>query len=514
MVVVSVVPEIALEGMPLYAGGLGVLEGDKFYGASRRGLDYMVIGILYKGGYVDYIISENGYVIAVEQKFAKHIEDFMKPLSEFSIVVRGEKAFVRPWIYELGSAKTVLLEFTCPSWIRAVMERVYIEKQDDERYYKWIAFAKAAAEFLRRWVGLDRIEVIDLQEAYTALLVLAMPDFDRFRFITHTPGPWGHPIFPTRILEQEFGVKLPGEHVMLTKLAISKAKKVYAVSRKHYEVTAKLFPESAGKLAYVTNGVDPQRWMSEEIAKLVNEGKLSVETFWPVHLNLKARLLEFIRNYKKDLEIDAALKTPIVLWSRRLVRYKRPYFMIRFIENHADKVNALFVLGGKPHPADREGLEYFKKFAELHRRYQNVVFIYDYSVDNAKTLLQGSDIHVFTPFPGWEACGTSFMKAALNGVPTLSSRDGGALELIVDGFNGWFFGLDVNDFINIYTDHKAVEIDEVEYKEFEAKLVKVIQMYGSEEFKNIAVNAIKSALSRFTIDRVLDEYYDGHHSKH
>ncbi|MEM4813687.1 MAG: glycogen/starch/alpha-glucan phosphorylase, partial [Ignisphaera sp.] len=114
--------------------------------------------------------------------------------------------------------------------------------------------------------------------------------------------------------------------------------------------------------------------------------------------------------------------------------------------------------------------------------------------------------HLFTPFPGWEACGTSYMKAALNGVPTLSSRDGGALEFIVDGVNGWFFGSEINEFINIYSDTRVNDIDKVEYEEFSEKLVDILKSYGSIKYKEIALNVLKTS-ERFSIKRVLSELY-------
>ncbi|MEM1683969.1 MAG: glycogen/starch/alpha-glucan phosphorylase, partial [Ignisphaera sp.] len=113
---------------------------------------------------------------------------------------------------------------------------------------------------------------------------------------------------------------------------------------------------------------------------------------------------------------------------------------------------------------------------------------------------------LFTPFPGWEACGTSYMKAALNGVPTLSSRDGGALEFIVDGVNGWFFGSEINEFINIYSDTRVNDIDKVEYEEFSEKLVDILKSYGSIKYKEIALNVLKTS-ERFSIKRVLSELY-------
>jgi len=58
--IVSITPEIALDHGYTFAGGLGVLEGDKFYTAGRLGLDYYVISLLYRSGYIDYSWDENG----------------------------------------------------------------------------------------------------------------------------------------------------------------------------------------------------------------------------------------------------------------------------------------------------------------------------------------------------------------------------------------------------------------------------------------------------------------------
>jgi len=52
MVIVSITPGIYLEGLKTYAGGLGVLEGDKFYGIGDLGLEYIVLTLMYRGGYV------------------------------------------------------------------------------------------------------------------------------------------------------------------------------------------------------------------------------------------------------------------------------------------------------------------------------------------------------------------------------------------------------------------------------------------------------------------------------
>ncbi len=101
------------------------------------------------------------------------------------------------------------------------------------------------------------------------------------------------------------------------------------------------------------------------------------------------------------------------------------------------------------------------------------------------------------------------MKAGINGAPTLSSRDGGALELIKDEVNGWLFGEDIRDFIDIYNDPRAKEINEREYKEFEKKLLSIIDLYNSdkEKFLEISMNAVKTFAQAADIKNVLRKYY-------
>jgi len=116
---------------------------------------------------------------------------------------------------------------------------------------------------------------------------------------------------------------------------------------------------------------------------------------------------------------------------------------------------------------------------------------------------------LFTPFPGWEASGTSFMKTSMNGAPTLSSRDGAVPELIMDGVNGWLFGVDERCLIDIGSDPRANDINEKEYAEFSYKLNQIIQLYynNRDEYWKVAVNAVNTFMNKADIVGVLKQYY-------
>jgi starch phosphorylase len=105
------------------------------------------------------------------------------------------------------------------------------------------------------------------------------------------------------------------------------------------------------------------------------------------------------------------------------------------------------VLAGKAHPRDADGKEAIRRIHEIARQLQgNVtcVFLADYDMRLAKTLVAGADAWLNTPLPPLEASGTSGMKAALNGVLNLSVLDGWWIEACIEDVTGWSIGHDGN----------------------------------------------------------------------
>ncbi len=503
MVIVSVTPEIALDELYTYAGGLGVLEADKLYTASRMGLDYVVLSIFYRRGYVDYRF-DGETPIPIPQRQPREAWRKLDPEEEFAISLRGEEVIVRPWVYSVGSARAVLFEAVCPRWARVLTDQVYVENTVEEQFLRYAFLAKSSAYYIRERIGLENVSIIDLQEAHTALLLLALPLENTYRLIIHTPGPWGHPGFPGDFIAREFGSFL-GDYVVLTEMALDRVDKAFVVSKKQMDVIARVFPRHSGKISYVTNGVDIERWCNPRLLNAYRENKIDLDGLKSIKQEARNELEKLLKNYKEGVELGDRI---VIAWVRRLARYKRPDFIARFIEDHYD-LNVFYILGGKPHPRDSDGMSYARWFRRLHLRLNNVVYVYDYNVNIAKKIFQGINLLLFTPFSGWEACGTSYMKAGINGSPILSSKDGGALEVIEDGVNSWLFGDDIRDFIDIYNDPRAREINEKEYKEFEKKLLEIIDLYNSdrEAFYNIALNAVKTFIPKVDIKRSLEQYY-------
>ncbi|MGC9009769.1 MAG: glycogen/starch/alpha-glucan phosphorylase [Sulfolobales archaeon] len=501
--IVSITPEIGIDEVPIYAGGLGILEGDKFLEASKLGLEYTVLTLFYRRGYVYYKPDPQKGYVQEERDFSYLLEKLKRedPLETFFSNIR---IVATPYLFERNSAKIVYFYVEKPDEIARKVEKLYIEEDPGILELKYSLLAKLSLEYMDKRIGFEKIDVVDMQESLASLISIILPHWIRRRLVIHTPGPWGHPRFSHETLAREFGY-IDGETI-LTKISASRSEKVFTVSEKHYRVTRATFPEFESKLDYVTNGVSLDRWMHPRIREFVSKGSLDKEDFWRIHIENKKDLLNLLRNYKGD--IDSDISKPIIAWVRRLTRYKRPYFMIRLIEDTVSSDEVIFVLGGKAHPRDLEGFGYMKIFKELHEEYKNVVYLHDYDAEKAKIILSGSDLLLFTPFPGWEASGTSFMKAGVNGVPTLASRDGAALEIIRDGFNGWFFGSDIDYPIDLYSS-SASEIDQRDYKDLYERYKEIVSLYynNKDQYINIMINTLETFRREADINRVIREYY-------
>jgi len=488
---VSVTPEIAVEGLTKFAGGLGVLEGDKLIEARSMGIDYAVITLYHPGGYASYEVSDGD--------LAEVGDDWVlsggSRLGSFTIEVRKEPVSLESVMFEISGSKLVLLRVLEPHWAVELTKKLYVDKNAEEMFLKYLILSKGAAKLIESGL-LGRVEEIHLQESFAGMAAFALKDISKVKFVTHSPGPWAHPVVHKEWLISEFGLErlkdcVGDNYVNLTECIIKLVPKSYVVSKKQLRIMRNVLPSVAERLVDATNGVSLSRWCDKEILNYVLRDSEDLEEY----AKIRGRLREELIKYLKKLGVKKLPEpgTPVITWVRRVVKYKRPYFITRFIKDNKD-LKAFYVLGGKPHPQDIYGKMYAREFLRLSREYENVVYVNNYGLEDAKYLLRGSDLLLFTPFPGWEASGTSFMKAGINGTPTLASRDGAVLEMIKDGYNGWLFGKDISEFIDIYTNPKADEVDEEEYEEFSKKLSEVISMYLSEpeKYLRISVNAAKT----------------------
>jgi starch phosphorylase len=147
------------------------------------------------------------------------------------------------------------------------------------------------------------------------------------------------------------------------------------------------------------------------------------------HEQNRHSLVEFA-NKTLGSTLDPQMLT--VVWARRLTAYKQPELLFSDLEALGDLVQGVqFLLAGKVSPSDPHTLAVANKIKTClsdSRLAGRVVFLPHYSLAIAKILVSGADVWLNTPLPGKEACGTSSMKAGLNGALLLSTNDGWVAE--------------------------------------------------------------------------------------
>ncbi len=501
--IVSVTPDLALDEGYTYSGGLGILEGDKFYCASKLNIPYRVLSLLYNQGYVDYEFDQEGNPAPRPQNQPKEFLDKLVEDESFTIQLRGGAVKVEALKYKQGSAEAIFLKPLEPEWAHHLTDQLYIEKSTEEKFLKYTLLAKASAEYIRRIVGIDQVDYIDLQESYACILPLILKTPGRYRVIIHTAGPWGHPTFPKSFFEREFGYYFISGEVSLTEIGLAAANEIFAVSAKHFEQMLKIIPHFSDKMRYVTNGVSVERWMDPELKDHYVRGDLQMEHFIDAREGIRRRFIDYIQRYK-NIDVKDRL---IVGWCRRITGYKRPEFALRAVEE-APSRDVVFILAGKSHPHDSIGLDFMKRFYRLHEEKENVVYIPNYTVKEAKEVLRSIDLLLFTPFYGLEACGTSYMKAAVNGVPTLSTPEGGVVEFIIDGVNGWLLNHLTNSILEPSC-ATAESYERVEYDMFKTKLHHILDLHKGNpaRYYRVSLNALTTFIVRASMERVLSEYY-------
>ena len=175
--------------------------------------------------------------------------------------------------------------------------------------------------------------------------------------------------------------------------------------------------------------------MLGRVASLVPADEL-----WQAHVETKATLCAHVaRQTGVRLEADR----PILGFARRMTAYKRPDLLFAELDRLraiARRLPFQLVYAGKAHPADAEGkrliVDLYRDLATLRPDVPSA-FLPNYGLEDAALLVAGADIWLNTPLPPLEASGTSGMKAALNGVPSLSVIDGWWAEGCVEGITGW-----------------------------------------------------------------------------
>ena len=485
--------EIALRSeIPTYSGGLGVLAGDTLRSAADLRIPLVAVTLVSRQGHFRQEIVDGRQVEHPDPwepaQWARRLP------TKVSVPIGDHHVWIGGWLYLVeglakGRQPVILLDTDLP------------ENGDEDRLITAFLYGGDQAYRLKQEIVLGiggvrmleangfPIELYHLNEGHSALLTLqllgrsAYPaedvhagesryDVPRVRemchFTTHTPVEAGHDRFPYSLVDQWLNSPVDGkalrelagrDELNTTCLALNLSEYVNGVAKRHVEVSRQLYP--GYHLSAITNGVHAPTWTHSAFAALYdahfpgwrNEPELllradccvAADEVWRCHEAAKRALIERVAG-ASGVRLDPEL--PIVGYARRMTQYKRPGLLFTDLERLralAAKEPFQVVLAGKAHPRDVSGKLAIEALHEIIRALEGsirVVFLPDYDMDVALSMVAGSDLWLNTPQRPLEASGTSGMKAALNGVPSLSVLDGWWVEGHIEGITGWSIGVD------------------------------------------------------------------------
>ena len=514
--------------LQIYAGGLGVLAGDLLREADDQSFPMIAVGLYYEDGYeTPHQVNEKGS-IDVPHVHASPKDYGLSELLEaetqtpilVDIPIQDKTIKAKVWKWSAGKIPLYLLNTNVEENSeedRKITDHLYV-KDRETRFKQAIVLGIGGVRLL------DRLQIqpsiYHMNEGFASLLCLELVKkemstrhigFDEAKknaaqkvvYTNHTLVTAGHDNYEASLLNvnlakyvTELGIPIdqilrtgsPENSTVFssTLFAMRMAGKINAVSRIHSKKAAEIWPSNP--MTPITNGIHLGSWDA-----------LAESNIWQSHIENKKVLLQKISSVTGNKWNEAVF---IIGWARRLVSYKRPLALFEDIE-HLKKIlsekNARIVISGTLHPGDAESQNILGDFRNIlgDKLKGYAVFLPDYNLSLARIMVAGCDIWLNTPIIGFEACGTSGMKAALNGVLPVSTRDGWMDEIDLYGI-GW--QIDDN------------KINESILNTLEQK---VIPLYFDRDQNGIPqkwivnmINARKLIIERFSTKRMLQDYID------
>jgi glycogen phosphorylase len=489
--------EIAIHpSMPTYSGGLGVLAGDTLRSAADLGLPLAAFTLLHRKGYFQQHLDRSG--VQSEEVQPWNPADFCtEEAARSTVAIEGRTVKVRAWRYDMegrfGHVVPIYLLDTDleanSGWDRGLTDHLY-GGDTNYRLQQEIVLGMGGVRMANA-LGL-KVNVYHMNEGHAALLTLALlerqmgggpqgeaaeSDIELVRkkcvFTTHTPVPAGHDRFSTeqaiRILGSDRTARLERAGCFrdgllnMTLLALKFSRYANGVAMQHGKVSRQMFPEFA--IDTITNGVHAPTWVSEPVQQMLDE---HIPAWRRDNLTLRSAIdlpegaiLKAHARAKEELLAEVGSRTGLVLspkvltlgFARRAATYKRATLLFtdpERLKKIAAEAGGLQILyAGKAHPQDQPGKALIQQVvaeaAELSVDGLKIVYLENYAWDLGALLTAGVDVWVNNPKRPYEASGTSGMKAALNGVPSLSILDGWWIEGCIEGFTGWAIEDGAND---------------------------------------------------------------------
>jgi starch phosphorylase len=305
-------------------------------------------------------------------------------------------------------------------------------------------------------------------------------------------------------------------HLSMSHLALTFSNYVNGVSQRHGEVSQQLYPTHP--IDSITNGVHAATWVSPSFAQLYDKytpdwrrdnavlsqaASIPLSEIQQAHREAKLQLLEEIQR-RTDVALDPNAMT--IGFARRAAAYKRADLLFSDLErvkSIAREVGPFQVIyGGKAHANDGHSKDVIRRVFQAANAVKDtvrVIYLENYDMALAKLLCTGVDLWLNNPQKPLEASGTSGMKAALNGIPSLSVLDGWWVEGHQEGVTGWSIG----------NSDTALQDPIVEARVLYSKLEQVVlpMFYQRpDEYAEIMRSAIALNGSHFNTHRMIREY--------
>jgi starch phosphorylase len=489
--------EIAINpAMPTYSGGLGVLAGDTLRSAADQGVPLVAFTLVHRKGYFQQHLDARG--VQSEEIQPWNPSDYCtEEPARITVSVEDRIVNVRAWRYDLqgryGHVVPIYLLDTDvdgnSGWDRGLTDHLY-GGDTNYRLQQEIVLGMGGVRMAHA-LG-HRVNVYHMNEGHAALLTLALIESElgggplgaptesdlalvrqKCVFTTHTPVPAGHDRFSTeqtiRILGGDRTARLEklgcyrDGMLNMTLLALKFSRYANGVAMQHAIVSRAMFPEFS--IDSITNGVHAPTWVSDPIQEMLDQ---HIPSWRRDNLYLRNSIdlpekdiLSAHARAKENLLAEIATRTGTVLdpkvltlgFARRVATYKRASLMFTDPERLVQIANQAgglqIIYAGKAHPQDDPGKALIQRVvsdaAKVSGSLLKVIYLENYAWDLGALLTAGVDVWVNTPKRPYEASGTSGMKAALNGVPSLSILDGWWIEGCIEGVTGWAIEDGAND---------------------------------------------------------------------
>lgn len=416
----------------MYAGGLGILAGDYVLQAAELNKPFVAIGLRYGkviptgfGLLKDIVIEvpikkEKIHAKVWHRAFSKKTHVFLLDAGETTSHIYDPDFYTR--IREqivLGIGGVRLLKKL------EISPRVY-HLNEGHTAFAGVGIMVEWPEDLGKIVGSKHTI---LSEAGS---LINYTDFEEFL------GPYCRKFkVSVKDVFEKGKFELNRDFFSTSKFVMTSSVKKNGVSALHVVYEKKRHPHST--LIPITNGVYRKRWQTKEFIN--RSPAMTDEELWKIKRKLRLDLFSYIETTTgKKFNPDICT----LVWARRFAAYKRPYLMFSDLDRLTEIISnsdrpLQVIISGKAHESDKLGQDIVQKviaFSNSPAVKGRVVYLADYSITSAEKLVHGADIWLNTPELGKEACGTSGMKASLNGALQVSVRDGWVDEISLEGI-GW-----------------------------------------------------------------------------